>query len=143
MILASDYAEWQAADLFYNTFYAMEASYHMAMAASPPRVKEAFRVLRQMYSRVAFAFNKDDRKRLSMEFEAIRILLYKSENVEFAWIPAVKAQIVEDHNEAIGRLNDIQQEMYDAMNDKKMLVPFGKSLKKGYGAIGAGGVTYD
>lgn len=138
--MGRDYAEWNGGDLYYEAFYQMEAAYHMAMAQQPPNVILAFRILRQIYDRVACFL--DDKKEAAIEAQLkhIQSLLYDLESVNYAWIPVVKAKIVDNRNEAINLLSQAQRSLYEAMHEKKMLIPFGRTTNPGYGNIGPGGV---
>jgi len=136
----SSYSEWQQGNEYYHAFYQMEGAYHLALASDPPNVRVAFRVLRQMYNRTAFAFKKKDRKSLDDLFLQIRELLYEDSFSKYSFVPAVQRRMRQQQQEAIDKLSECQRLLYDCMHEKKMFLPFGSPRSSGYSNIGPGGM---
>jgi hypothetical protein len=139
--MSDSYSEWQQGNEYYHSFYQMEGAYHLAMANDPPNVRIAFRVLRQMYNRTAFAFAKKKRESLDKKFLGIRELLFEESFSKYSFVPAVQRRMRDQQQRAIDLLGECQRELYDAMHEKKMLLPFGSSRRSGYGSIGPGGMV--
>lgn len=140
----SEYAEWNAGELYYRDVFAIISEYQRAMSISPPDVTRAYRMLSQLYDSIIFAIKKENREEIESLLSRIRSRLFSEDYTRFGGLPAFRERSIRDKQESIDELREIYRSLIIAMDDKKMIIPKNSNNRPvGYQGITAGGIRRD
>ena len=139
--MADDSSAWQQANEYFLVFYRLVFEYRLAMANSPPHVEIAYRILNQMYDHTSFVLHHKTRASIEKDLESIRSDLYDEDYSRYSFAASIQNRRKKSRQQAISKLGEVQRKLFNALHEKKFLIPWDRARAAGYSTIGPGGIS--